>query len=140
MIVSNPLVSDVEVSKVDWMVPPSIDMQLIDGIALLDDQGDDKAKEKQSKGDGDLLKTIFLGLDLTPDIIVISANYFVEGALGLACLAQTFLLKDELHLSPAKMSATMGILALPWTIKPLYGFLSDGFPIAPCGLTLNRSC
>ena len=140
MIVSNPLESDVDVSKVDWVVPPSIDMQLIDGAALLNDQGGDKAKEKQSKGDGDLLKTIFLGLDLTPDIIVISANYFVEGALGLACLAQTFLLKDELHLSPAEMSAAMGILALPWTIKPLYGFLSDGFPIAPCGLTLNRSC
>ncbi len=140
MIVFNPLESDVEVSKVDWVVPPSIDTQLIDGVALLNDQGDDKAKEKQSKGDGDLLKTIFLGLDPTPDIIVISAIYFVEGALGLACLMQTFLLKDELHLSPAEMSATMGILALPWTIKPLYGFLSDGFPIAPCGLTLNRIC
>jgi hypothetical protein len=84
-----PLESDVEVSKVDRLVPPSIDTQLIDGVALLDDQGDDKAKEKQSKGDGDLLKTIFLGLDPTPDIIVISAIYFVEGALGLARLAQT---------------------------------------------------
>lgn len=47
----------------------------------------------------------------------------------MARLAQTFLLKDDLHLGPAEMSATMGILALPWTIKPLYGFLSDGFPI-----------
>jgi folate/biopterin transporter len=120
---------DVEVSKVDWVVPPSIDTQQIYGVALLDDQGYDKAKEKQSKGDGDLLKTIFLGIDPTPDIIAISAIYFVEGALGLARLAQTFLLKDELHLGPAEMSATMGILALPWTIKPLYGFLSDGFPI-----------
>ncbi len=54
-----PLESDVEVSKVDTMVPPSIDTQLIDGVALLDDQGDDKVKEKQPKGDGDLLKTIF---------------------------------------------------------------------------------
>ncbi len=80
MIVSNPLESDVEISKVDWVVPPSIDMQLIDCIALLDDQGDDKAKEKQSKGDGDLLKMVFLGLDPTPNIIVISAIYFVEGA------------------------------------------------------------
>ena len=124
-----PLESDVEVSKVDWVVPPSIDTQQIYGVALLDDQGYDKAKEKQSKGDGDLLKTIFLGIDPTPDIIAISAIYFVEGALGLARLAQTFLLKDELHLGPAEMSATMGILALPWTIKPLYGFLSDGFPI-----------
>ncbi len=99
-----------------------------------------KAKEKQSKGDGDLLKTIFLGLDPAPDIIVFSAIYFVEGTLGLARLVQTFLFKDKLHLSPAKMSATMGILALPWMIEPLYGFLSNGFPIARCRLTLNRCC
>ena len=115
-----------EVSKVDW-VPPFIDTQ-IDGVAWLDDQGE-KAKERPSKGDGGLLKTLFLGIDPTPDIIAISTIYFVEGALGLARLAQTFLLKDDLHLGPAEMSATMGILALPWTIKPLYGFLSDGFPI-----------
>ncbi len=36
-----PLESDVEVSKFDRMVPPSIDTQLIDGVAFLDDQGDD---------------------------------------------------------------------------------------------------
>ena len=59
-------------SKVDWVVPPSIDMQLMDGVTLLDNQGDEKAKKKQSKGDGNLLKTIFLGLDPTPNIIVIS--------------------------------------------------------------------
>jgi hypothetical protein len=33
-----PLELNVEVSKVDWVVPPSIDTQLIDGVALLDDQ------------------------------------------------------------------------------------------------------
>lgn len=76
-----------------------------------------------------LLKKLFLGIEPTPDILAISTIYFVEGALGLARLAQTFLLKDDLHLGPAEMSATLGILALPWTIKPLYGFLSDGFPI-----------
>lgn len=77
----------------------------------------------------DILKKLFLGIEPTPDIIAIATIYFVEGALGLARLAQTFLLKDDLHLGPAEMSATMGILSLPWTIKPVYGFLSDGFPI-----------
>jgi folate/biopterin transporter len=75
------------------------------------------------------LKTIFLGIEPTPDILAIATIYFVEGALGLARLAQTFLLKDELKLGPAELSATLGLLSLPWTIKPLYGFLSDGFPI-----------
>ena len=73
--------------------------------------------------------TIFLGIDPSPDIIAITTIYFVEGALGLARLAQTFLLKDELHLGPAELSALTGIFTLPWTIKPLYGFLSDGFPL-----------
>lgn len=76
-----------------------------------------------------LKDTIFLGIDPTPDVIAIATIYFVEGALGLARLAQTFLLKDELHLGPAELSALTGIFTLPWTIKPLYGFLSDGFPL-----------
>jgi len=81
------------------------------------------------EGDDSILKRLFLGIDPTPDIIAIATIYFVEGALGLARLAQTFLLKDEFHLGPAELSATLGLLSLPWTIKPLYGFLSDGFPI-----------
>ena len=73
--------------------------------------------------------SLFLGIQPTPTIIAIMTIYFVEGALGLARLAQTFLLKDELHLGPAELSALTGIFALPWTIKPIYGFLSDGFPL-----------
>ena len=76
-----------------------------------------------------LKERLFLGIDPTPEIIAIMTIYFVEGALGLARLAQTFLLKDTLHLGPAEMSALTGAFALPWTIKPLYGFLSDGFPL-----------
>ena len=116
---------DLDDSQVDWS-PPFINTKVDgDGVAHPNDL-DETVNEK---GDWDLLKKLFLGIDPTPDIIAISTIYFVEGALGLARLAQTFLLKDDLHLGPAEMSATMGILALPWTIKPLYGFLSDGFPI-----------
>ena len=86
--------------------------------------------DSESKGIRETLKdTVFLGIDPTPDVIAIATIYFVEGALGLARLAQTFLLKDELHLGPAELSALTGIFTLPWTIKPLYGFLSDGFPL-----------
>jgi folate/biopterin transporter len=73
--------------------------------------------------------SLLFGIDPTPEIVAIMTIYFVEGALGLARLAQTFLLKDELQLGPAEMSALTGIFALPWTIKPLYGFVSDGFPL-----------
>jgi folate/biopterin transporter len=53
----------------------------------------------------------------------------VQGILGLARLAVSFFLKDELHLNPAEVSALLGIVALPWMIKPLFGFISDGLPI-----------
>jgi len=76
-----------------------------------------------------LQEGILLGIRPTPEIFAIMTIYFVEGALGLARLAQTFLLKDTLHLGPAEMSALTGLFTLPWTVKPLYGFLSDGFPL-----------
>jgi hypothetical protein len=78
----------------------------------------------------DILKEkLFLGIDPTPEILAIMSIYFVEGALGLARLAQTFYLKDTLHLGPAELSALTGLFTLPWTIKPIYGFLSDGLPL-----------
>lgn len=84
---------------------------------------------KHHKWKSKMKESIFLGIDPSPQIIAIMTIYFVEGALGLARLAQTFLLKDDFHLGPAEMSALTGLFSLPWTIKPLYGFISDGFPI-----------
>ena len=64
-----------------------------------------------------LKERLFLGIDPSPEVIAIMSIYFVEGALGLARLAQTFFLKDELHLGPADLSALTGLFTLPWTIK-----------------------
>ena len=66
---------------------------------------------------------------LTFELVAILTVYFVQGALGLSRLALSFFMKDQLHLSPADVSALGGITTLPWVIKPLYGFLSDGVPI-----------
>ncbi len=71
---------------------------------------------------------LFLGIDPTPEILAIMSIYFVEGALGIARLAQTFFLKYTSHLGPAELSTLTGLFTLPWTIKPIYGFLSDGLP------------
>lgn len=60
----------------------------------------------------------------------IALVYFVQGALGLAHLAVSFFLKDRLGLSPAEVAALVGIAMIPWTVKPLYGMISDSFPIA----------
>ncbi|AFZ44066.1 folate/biopterin transporter [Halothece sp. PCC 7418] len=72
---------------------------------------------------------LFLGNDPTPELIAIVSIYVVRGVLNLARLAISFFLKDELGLSPAEVSALTGLAILPWVIKPLFGFLSDGFPI-----------
>ncbi|MDB9374581.1 folate/biopterin family MFS transporter [Nodularia sphaerocarpa] len=78
----------------------------------------------------DLVKEkIFFGHEPSAELIAILTVYFVQGILGLARLAVSFFLKDELLLSPAQVSALFGIVALPWIIKPVFGFISDGLPI-----------
>lgn len=65
----------------------------------------------------------------SPETIAILSVYFVQGALGLSRLAVSYFLKDDLHLLPADAAALMGFTSLPWLLKPIYGFLSDGFPL-----------
>jgi folate/biopterin transporter len=82
-----------------------------------------------SKVKDSVIKKILLGNEPKPELMAILVVYFVQGILGLARLAVSFFLKDELHLSPVEVSALLGIVALPWMIKPLFGFISDGLPI-----------
>lgn len=76
-----------------------------------------------------LIEKVFFGHEPSTELIAILLVYFVQGIVGLARLAVSFFLKDELGLSPADVSALLGIVALPWMIKPLFGFISDGLPI-----------
>lgn len=43
------------------------------------------------------------GVDLSPDNMAVAIVYFVQGVLGLARLAVSFYLKDDLHLDPAEV-------------------------------------
>lgn len=72
---------------------------------------------------------VLFGHEPSPELIAILLVYFVQGILGLARLAVSFFLKDDLGLSPAEVSALIGFAALPWMVKPLFGFISDGMPI-----------
>jgi folate/biopterin transporter len=72
---------------------------------------------------------VFFGNEPTNELIAILIVYFVQGILGLGRLAVSFFLKDDLALSPSQVAALMGIAALPWVIKPVFGFLSDGLPL-----------
>ncbi len=70
-----------------------------------------------------------LGWVLDRELAAIALVYFGQGALGLAQLAVSFFLKDELGLSPSETAALLGIVMLPWTVKPLYGLVSDSVPL-----------
>ncbi|BAY94482.1 MULTISPECIES: folate/biopterin family MFS transporter [unclassified Tolypothrix] len=82
-----------------------------------------------SKVKDSVKQKIFFGHEPSAELIAILTVYFVQGILGLARLAVSFFLKDELLLSPTQVSALLGIVALPWIIKPVFGFISDGLPI-----------
>jgi folate/biopterin transporter len=74
-------------------------------------------------------RKLLFGQEPTLELLAILTVYAVQGILGLAKLAISFFLKDELGLSPAQVAALTGVAALPWVIKPLFGFISDGLPI-----------
>lgn len=74
-------------------------------------------------------KRVLFGQEASLELTAILLVYFVQGILGLARLAVSFFLKDDLGLTPAEVAALTGIASAPWTIKPLFGFISDGFPI-----------
>jgi folate/biopterin transporter len=76
-----------------------------------------------------LKQTLLFGQEPSWELFAILVVYFVQGILGLARLATSFFLKDDLGLSPAEVAAIMGVVSLPWVIKPLFGFLSDSLPI-----------
>ena len=44
-------------------------------------------------------------------------------------VAMRFWLIEKVKLSPAQLMAMGGIAGIPWCLKPLYGFMSDSFPI-----------
>mmetsp|Transcript_61891 Transcript_61891/g.128020 ORF Transcript_61891/g.128020 Transcript_61891/m.128020 type:complete len:505 (+) Transcript_61891:100-1614(+) len=54
---------------------------------------------------------------------------FLQGISELSGLAVSYFYKNELKVDPAVLSTVTSLTALPWTIKPLYGLITDGFPI-----------
>ncbi|KAM0848831.1 hypothetical protein ACQ4PT_054139 [Festuca glaucescens] len=69
------------------------------------------------------------GVDLSPDNVAVATVYFVQGVLGLSRLAVSFYLKDDLQLDPAETAVITGFSALPWLVKPLYGFIRRSYLI-----------
>ena len=54
--------------------------------------------------------------------------YFLLGfCFSFPSIAMRYWLMD--WVTPAQMAAIFGIVSIPWCLKPLYGFLSDSYPI-----------
>lgn len=61
-------------------------------------------------------------------------TYFVQGTIdltsGLANQPVQYLLKEQLRLSAGQSGFFFAVIGIGWTIKPLYGAVSDFFPLA----------
>jgi len=67
-----------------------------------------------------------------PDLkfyFVTSWVLFLEGLSGISGLAVSYFYKNTLKVDPATLTQVMSMTNLPWTCKPIYGFVSDAFPI-----------
>jgi folate/biopterin transporter len=72
-----------------------------------------------------------LGLTPNRELVAVALAYGVQGVkIRMAGLAESYLLKDGLGLSPAAVTSLLAVAHVPWVVKPLYGFVSDNFPIA----------
>jgi len=69
----------------------------------------------------------------TPDArrlaILFAVVYFSQGMYHVADQVVTLTLKETLGLSPSQVGTFGTIILIPWVIKPIYGLVSDGFPI-----------
>ncbi|KAK6934433.1 Biopterin transporter family [Dillenia turbinata] len=55
--------------------------------------------------------------------------YFTQGFRSFVWTAVSYQLKDRLKLSPSASQFVFSVAFFPWSIKPLYGILSDCIPI-----------
>lgn len=91
------------------------------------------SKFETNKGDQNSKASSYLNEDkifgIEKTYLVLFLVSFTQGIQGLSDLAVSYLYKDDLKLQPFEVAKIGGIASIPWVIKPLYGFISDTFPI-----------
>ena len=65
----------------------------------------------------------------TRNEIFFAAVYFVQAAVGIGALAQFLFTRNELGLSFVELGVLAALPTISWSIKPIYGFLTDLVPI-----------
>lgn len=63
-------------------------------------------------------------------VVFATVYFFSSNGLGaLPNLSLGFLLKEKVGLDPSQMAYFLAVTHLAWIVKPLWGYLSDSFPI-----------
>ena len=66
---------------------------------------------------------------LNKNEIFFAAVYFVQAAVGISSIAQFLFTRNELGLNFIQLGILAGLPTISWSIKPIYGFLTDLVPI-----------
>ena len=66
---------------------------------------------------------------LNKNEIFFAAVYFVQAAVGISSLAQFLFTRNELGLNFIQLGILAALPTISWSIKPIYGFLTDLVPI-----------
>ncbi|KAH7277395.1 hypothetical protein KP509_39G048900 [Ceratopteris richardii] len=64
-----------------------------------------------------------------PFLFLVSSIYWTQGFRSLPWMAISYQFKDGLKLSPSASQSAMTVAFMPWSMKPLYGVMSDCIPI-----------
>ncbi len=70
-----------------------------------------------------------IGIEVFKLGIVLATVYAVQGMQGLSSIPLLFYFKDVLHFNEAQLQYFNAITGIAWLVKPLFGFISDRFPI-----------
>lgn len=62
---------------------------------------------------------------------LLSFYFFLGFGFQFTSVAMRYWMMDTVRVSPAQMTAIFGVVAIPWCLKPIYGFISDSYHI--CG-------
>lgn len=86
-------------------------------------------KFKNNKLIRNLGKSFSFCIDSNYVVIILVA--LTQGFTGLSDLALSYLYKDDLNIEPSTVSKINSFVFIPWILKPIYGLITDSFPI--CG-------
>jgi len=70
-----------------------------------------------------------LKFPLSRNEIFFAAVYFVQAAVGISALAEFLFTRNELKFSFVQLGILAALPTISWSVKPIYGFLTDLVPI-----------